>query len=57
MGILNKDINGKGIWNIAKKFLMGVIFTFICVIITGDSQLSLALGLIVIYLEFKFIKN
>lgn len=54
MAILNKEINTKGIWKIAKKFLMGVIFTFICVIITGESALSLALGLLIIYLEFKF---
>ena len=53
MGVLNKDINGKKVWNVIKKFLMGVIFTFICVIITGNSELSLTLGLIVIYLEFK----
>jgi len=57
MGILEKEINGKGIWKIVKKFLMGVIFTFICVIITGESALSLTLGLLIIYLEFKFIKN
>jgi len=53
MGILEKDFNGKKIWNIAKKFLMGVIFTFICVIITGNSELSLTLGLLILYLEFK----
>jgi len=57
MGVLEKEFNGKKIWNIAKKFLMGVIFTFICVIITGNSALSLQLGLLILYLEFKFIKN
>jgi len=52
--MLEKEINGKGIWKIVKKFLIGVIFTFICVIITGESALSLTLGLLIIYLEFKF---
>ena len=54
MAILEKEINGKKIWKIVKKLLMGVIFTFICVIITGESALSLTLGLLIIYLEFKF---
>jgi len=57
MGVLEKEFNGKKIWNIAKKFLMAILFTFLCVIITGESALSLTLGLLIVYLEFKFLKK
>jgi len=57
MGILENNVSGKGIWRIIKKFLMAILFTFLCVIITGESALSLTLGLLILYLEFKFLKS
>ena len=56
MAILEKEVNGKSVWRIVKKFLMAILFVFLCVIITADSALSLALGLLILYLEFKFTK-
>ena len=55
MGILDKDVNGKGIWRIIKKFAIAILFMFLAIFLTGSGTLGWGLFLGILYLESKFL--